>query len=37
VRPGDTIVKVDAVPVKETRDLIGYVSGKAPGSKVQLT
>ena len=37
VKPGDTIVKVDAVPVKETRDLIGYVSGKAPGSKVQLT
>src|SRR5262252_5348879 len=37
VKPGDTIVKVDAVPVKDTRDLIGYVSGKAPGSKVQLT
>ena len=36
VKPGDTIVKVDSVPVKETRDLIGYVSGKAPGSKVQL-
>ena len=36
VRPGDTIVKVDSVPVKDTRDLIGYVSGKAPGSKVQL-
>jgi serine protease Do len=36
VKPGDTIVKVDNVPVKETRDLIGYVSGKAPGSKVQL-
>ncbi|HTY42557.1 MAG TPA: Do family serine endopeptidase [Thermoanaerobaculia bacterium] len=36
VKPGDTIVKVDGVPVKETRDLIGYVSGKAPGSKVQL-
>ena len=25
-----------ASPVKDTRDLIGYVSGKAPGSKVQL-
>ncbi len=37
VRPGDTIVRVDNVPVKDTRDLIGYVSGKAPGSKVQLT
>ncbi len=36
VKPGDTIVKVDNVPVKETRDLIGYVSGKPPGSKVQL-
>jgi serine protease Do len=36
VKPGDTIVKVDNVPVKETRDLIGYVSGKAPGSKVEL-
>jgi len=36
VKPGDTIVKVDTVPVKDTRDLIGYVSGKAPGSKVQL-
>ena len=36
VKPGDTIVKVDNVPVKDTRDLIGYVSGKAPGSKVQL-
>ncbi len=36
VRPGDTIVKVDGVPVKDTRDLIGYVSGKTPGSKVQL-
>jgi len=36
VRPGDTIVKVDSVPVKDTRDLIGYVSSKTPGSKVQL-
>ena len=36
VKPGDTIVRVDDVPVKETRDLIGYVSGKAPGSKVRL-
>src|SRR5215472_7481275 len=37
VRPGDTIVKVDDVAVKDTRDLIGYVSGKAPGTKVTLT
>jgi serine protease Do len=36
VRPGDTIVRVDNVPVKDTRDLIGYVSSKSPGSKVQL-
>jgi len=36
VRPGDTIVRVDDVPVKDTRDLIGYVSGKAPGSRVRL-
>jgi serine protease Do len=36
VRPGDTIVKVDDVAVKDTRDLIGYVSGKAPGTKVAL-
>jgi serine protease Do len=36
VKPGDTIVKVDGVAVKDTRDLIGYVSVKAPGSKVQL-
>src|SRR5262252_10017213 len=36
VKPGDTIVKVDGVQVKDTRDLIGYVSGKAPGSKVNL-
>lgn len=36
VRPGDTIVRVDSMPVKDMRDLIGYVSGKAPGSKVQL-
>jgi serine protease Do len=36
IKPGDTIVRVDDVPVKDTRDLIGYVSGKAPGSKVRL-
>jgi serine protease Do len=37
VRPGDTVVRVDNVPVRTTRDLIGYVSSKAPGSKVRLT
>jgi serine protease Do len=36
VKPGDTIVRVDEIPVKDTRDLIGYVSGKAPGSRVRL-
>ncbi len=36
VKPGDTVVRVDAVPVKDTRDLIGYVSSKAPGSRVKL-
>jgi serine protease Do len=37
VKPGDTIVQVDGTPVKDTRELIGYVSGKAPGSSVRLT
>jgi serine protease Do len=37
VKPGDTIVQVDNQPVKDTRELIGYVSNKAPGSKVKLT
>jgi serine protease Do len=36
VKPGDTIVRVDDISVKDTRDLIGYVSGKAPGSSVRL-
>jgi len=36
VKPGDTIVSVDSVPVKDTRDLIGYVSNKTPGSRVRL-
>jgi S1-C subfamily serine protease len=27
---------VDDIPVKDTRDLIGYVSGKTPGSSVRL-
>ena len=37
VKPGDTVVRVDTVPVKTTRDLIGYVSSKPPGSRVRLT
>jgi serine protease Do len=36
VRPGDAIVGVDEVPVREPRDLINYVSSKPPGQKVQL-
>jgi serine protease Do len=36
VKPGDTIIQVDSMPVKDTRDLIGYVSSKAPGSRVKL-
>lgn len=36
IKPGDTIVRVDSVPVKDTRDLIGYVSSKAPGTHVKL-
>jgi serine protease Do len=37
LKPGDTIVKVDDTPVKETRDLIDYVSSRSPGQKVRLT
>ncbi len=36
VKPGDTIVRVDSTPVKEIRDLIGYVSSRPPGAKVKL-
>src|SRR5512146_2232668 len=34
---GDVIVRVDDREVKDTQDLISYVSAKAPGSKVRLT
>jgi serine protease Do len=37
IKPGDTILKVDDTPVKTTRDLIDYVSSKAPGQKVRVT
>jgi serine protease Do len=37
IEHGDTIVRVDDIEVKETRDLIEYVSAKAPGTKVKLT
>jgi len=36
VQHGDVIVKVDDREVETTQDLISYVSGKAPGSKVRL-
>jgi len=36
IKPGDTIVRVDSTPVKDIRDLIGYVSAKSPGTKVKL-
>ncbi|HKB71347.1 MAG TPA: Do family serine endopeptidase [Thermoanaerobaculia bacterium] len=34
---GDVIVKVDDREVKDTQDLISYVSSKPPGSKVRLS
>ena len=37
IRHEDVIVRVDQVPVKNNRDLIDYVSGKRPGTKVTLT
>lgn len=33
---GDVIVKVDDREVHTTQDLIGYVAGKAPGTKVRM-
>ena len=36
VQAGDTIVKVDGTPIKETRQLIDRVSAIAPGGKVDL-
>lgn len=36
LRHGDIILSVDGVEVKQTRDLIGYVSAKAPNSTVTL-
>ena len=37
LKPGDTVIRVDDVPVRNTRDLISEVSSKAPGQKVRLT
>ncbi|HEX7186311.1 MAG TPA: Do family serine endopeptidase [Thermoanaerobaculia bacterium] len=36
IRHGDVILQVDDIPVKNTRDLINYVSAKGPSSTVQL-
>jgi serine protease Do len=37
IRHEDVIVRVDETPVKNNRDLIDYVSGKRPGTKVTIT
>ena len=37
LKHGDVIVKVDDQPTKINRDLIDYISSKAPGSKVTVT
>ncbi|MBK8595828.1 MAG: Do family serine endopeptidase [Holophagales bacterium] len=37
IRHEDVIIRVDQAPVKHNRDLIDYVSGKRPGTKVTLT
>ncbi|MFI5180423.1 MAG: Do family serine endopeptidase [Thermoanaerobaculia bacterium] len=37
LKHSDVIVKVDETPVKTNRDLIDYISGKVPGSKVTIT
>jgi serine protease Do len=34
---GDVVLEVDGLPIDDTRDLIGFVSGKEPGSSVALT
>ncbi|HEX2254744.1 MAG TPA: Do family serine endopeptidase [Thermoanaerobaculia bacterium] len=36
LRHGDIVLRVDAVEVEETRDLIDYVSAKRPGDTVEL-
>ena len=37
LRHEDVIVRVDDTPVRNNRDLIDYVSGKRPGTKVTIT
>jgi serine protease Do len=36
IQHGDIILKVDDVPVAQTRDLIDYVSSKPPGARVRV-
>ena len=36
VRHGDIVLEVDGRKIRETRDLIDYVSSRRPGSKVEL-
>jgi serine protease Do len=36
VRHGDIVLRVDGRKIRETRDLIDYVSSRRPGSKVEL-
>jgi serine protease Do len=37
LRHEDVIIRVDQTPVRNNRDLIDYVSGKRPGTKVTIT
>lgn len=37
IRHEDVIIRVDQAPVRNNRDLIDYVSGKRPGTKVTLS
>jgi serine protease Do len=36
VRHGDIILRVDGRPIRQTRDLINYVSARGPGAEVEL-
>lgn len=37
LEPGDTIVEVDGIGIAQAEDLIGAISGRAPGTTVTLT
>jgi Lon-like protease len=36
LQPGDTVVAIDGAPVQATQDLLGALSGKAPGDAITL-